>query len=281
MMPIPARSREYRVPHWMAAEPAVRLPVMIGDRQLSAFAAAEVERAARRERLRQHRLAAARMAAHQAARALRAAFGEDLQVIAFGSVIDGARFRLDSDVDLAVSGLPSGRYYEAWALAEAAVREAGGGRVDLLDLDDAPAWLAEVVRLDGEALRMTEPERRAAELRTLLARLGRQREVIRRVAARTGRAATRAATGDAEAIAQMKLDIPAVRPRLVAAATAADLDLLHRFRHRVRHAYEEEYDWRRMEEPLQALDRLEGTLHADFERMQASLHEMVRALEAA
>jgi predicted nucleotidyltransferase len=123
---------------------------MSGDPQFSSFAAAEADRAVRREQLRQRRLAAARQAAHHAARALRAEFGDDLEVYAFGSVIDGSRFRLDSDLDLAVGGLPAGRYYAAWALAEAAVREAGGGRVDLTDLDDAPAWLAAVVRSTGE-----------------------------------------------------------------------------------------------------------------------------------
>jgi hypothetical protein len=59
---------------------------------------------------------------------------------------------------------------------------------------------------------VTEPERRAAELRTLLARIERQRQVMERVA---------------------------VRPRLG------------------------------------------RSLHADFERMQAALLEMIKALESA
>jgi hypothetical protein len=54
---------------------------------------------------------------------------------------------------------------------------------------------------------MTEPERRAAELRTLMARLDRQRTTLERVGARIQRAAARAAHGDAEAAAATALHL--------------------------------------------------------------------------
>jgi predicted nucleotidyltransferase len=76
-------------------------------------------------------------------------------VYLFGSVLDVGRFRLDSDIDLAVSELPTERYYEAWALAE----EASGSdaRLDLVRLEDAPAWLSEEVRIHGGSSRRPSP----------------------------------------------------------------------------------------------------------------------------
>jgi hypothetical protein len=43
-------------------------------------------------------------------------------------------------------------------------------------------------------------------------------------------------------IRRMQLDIPGVRPALLAESTAADLDELRRFRHRFRHAYSADLD---------------------------------------
>jgi hypothetical protein len=165
---------------------------------------------------------------------------------------------------------------------------------------------------------MIEPHRRAAELRTLMARLGRQRTTLQRISQRVQRAAVRAAQGDAEAVAatalhlqhyytavedalvaiaraldgsvpadddwhrqlleQLTLDIPAVRPQLMDAATKAELDVLRRFRHRVRHAYDEDYDWARMTEPLESRNRLETLLPRFFAAVDDLLLELVDAL---
>lgn len=108
-----------------------------------------MERARRRERARQARRVSLKAAACRAARALRVRYGGGITVYAFGSVLDSGRFRLDSDVDLAVLGLPPDRYYEAWAVAEAA---AAAGRLDLVRLEDAPDWLAAEVQTRGERL---------------------------------------------------------------------------------------------------------------------------------
>jgi predicted nucleotidyltransferase len=90
-----------------------------------------------------------RSAAGTAAAALRAHYGASVAVYLFGSVLDPDQFRLDSDLDLAVRGVPSDRYYEAWRLAEAA---AGVGQLDLIRLEDASEWLAAEVQAHGERL---------------------------------------------------------------------------------------------------------------------------------
>lgn len=63
-------------------------------------------------------------------------------------MLDPGRFRLESDIDLAVEGLPSDRLYEAWAAAEAAA----GAELDLVRLEDAPDWLSAEARTRGERL---------------------------------------------------------------------------------------------------------------------------------
>ncbi|MBI3202438.1 MAG: nucleotidyltransferase domain-containing protein [Myxococcales bacterium] len=65
----------------------------------------------------------------------------------FGSIAEG-RPRLDSDVDLAVEGLPPARYFDA--LAE--VAELAGTRVDLVRWEAAPPSLRERVAECGVEL---------------------------------------------------------------------------------------------------------------------------------
>lgn len=102
-----------------------------------------------RERRRQTRLRSARIAASAAADALRGRYGEGIAVYLFGSTLDPARFRLESDIDLAVRGLPPNRYYEACRMAETA---AGTGRLDLIRLEGAADWLVAQVEASGERL---------------------------------------------------------------------------------------------------------------------------------
>jgi len=113
------------------------------------YAAGHVNRALRRERTIQARRVAVRAAARRAAGALRERFGEEIAVYLFGSALDSGQFHMNSDIDLAVLGLPPDRYFEAWALAESA---ADAGPVDFLLLEDAPDWLAAEVRTSGEAV---------------------------------------------------------------------------------------------------------------------------------
>jgi predicted nucleotidyltransferase len=112
------------------------------------YVGAQVGRAQERERARHARRLSMRAAAAEAAAALRERYGKDVVVHVFGSMLDAGRFRLDSDIDLAVLGVPADRYYEAWAVAEAAA----GVRVDLVWLEAAPGWLAAEVLERGERL---------------------------------------------------------------------------------------------------------------------------------
>lgn len=169
---------------------------------------------------------------------------------------------------------------------------------------------------------MTEPERRAAELRTLLAWIAHQRETIERIGERLDRAEVRATsstdpdvsaatalflqhyyTGIEDALLriaeeldgsapsgdewhrllldQMSLDIPEVRPALLTPELSRELHVLRRFRHRVRHAYDEDYEWGKMAEPLEARARATKLLPGFFARITSVVREIIRALEQA
>ena len=69
------------------------------------------------------------------------------RVVLFGSVATGA-CTAESDLDLAVEGLPSATYFAA--LAD--LMELTGGPVDLVRLEEAPASLAERIAAEGRAL---------------------------------------------------------------------------------------------------------------------------------
>jgi hypothetical protein len=58
-----------------------------------------------------------------------------------------------------------------------------------------------------------------------------------------------------ELLGQMTLEISGVRPLLLDSRLHADLDLMRRFRHVVRHAYAADYDWREMQPVLDAAER--------------------------
>ena len=80
---------------------------------------------------------------------------------------------------------------------------------------------------------------------------------------------------------QMSLDIPHVRPALLASDLRMHLDALSRFRHRVRHAHDQDYEWSRMTEPLRARAEVAARLPAFFAETNAAISEIVRALEGA
>ena len=115
----------------------------------SDYAAAHVRRALARDEAREVRRTSLRARARKAAQALYHRYGDGISVYLFGSVVEPGSFRLDSDVDLAVRGVPIDQYYEAWGLAEAVFDD---GRLDLIRLEDAPTWLAEEVERRGELL---------------------------------------------------------------------------------------------------------------------------------
>lgn len=89
--------------------------------------------AARRERWRERALKVAR----SAARVLARDFGAG-EVYAFGSLVAGERFTLESDIDLAAAGFPPAKYLAALGALERLYPEC---RFDLVLLEEAPEVL--------------------------------------------------------------------------------------------------------------------------------------------
>lgn len=81
-----------------------------------------------------------------AARLLRERYGTT-RVVLFGSLAIGT-VTAQSDLDLAVEGLPNASYFAALADLMALV----GGPVDLVRLEDAPVSLAERIAAEGRSL---------------------------------------------------------------------------------------------------------------------------------
>ena len=69
------------------------------------------------------------------------------KVVVFGSLVRG-ELDVDSDVDVAVRGLPAARHFEAMSAAAAAMQRP----VDVVRLEEAPPTLASRVDADGEIL---------------------------------------------------------------------------------------------------------------------------------
>lgn len=111
-----------------------------------------VDGARRRERerttLREQRREQARELAKRAAAILKTDFGAE-EVLLYGSAVHGAWFREDSDIDLAVSGIPASAFWHAWAAISALTADI---EVNLIDLADATAALLQEIRMTGEAL---------------------------------------------------------------------------------------------------------------------------------
>ena len=73
--------------------------------------------------------------ARQAAHLLRKAFGAT-RVVAFGSLAHGAWFNSDSDIDLAVEGVPAEAFWRAWAAVD---RVDSSFAIDLVAIEAASA----------------------------------------------------------------------------------------------------------------------------------------------
>lgn len=68
------------------------------------------------------------------------------RVVLFGSLAHAAWFTLDSDVDLAVEGLPPGAYWEAWRLVEEFINDRP---VDLIELETVRGSLLQAIQRHG------------------------------------------------------------------------------------------------------------------------------------
>ena len=71
------------------------------------------------------------------------------RVILFGSLIQDGQFDKFSDVDLAVEGLSAEQYWNAWRMAEDAIRE---HEIDIVDLDSATQTLKKAIQKWGKEI---------------------------------------------------------------------------------------------------------------------------------
>ncbi|MQA92443.1 MAG: hypothetical protein GEU90_19820 [Gemmatimonas sp.] len=81
-----------------------------------------------------------------------------------------------------------------------------------------------------------------------------------------------------ELLDQLNMEISGIRPAVLDAELYADLDLLRRFRHRVRHAYAAEYDWAEMQNILAAAEALRVRLLRTLADFDAWLQRTIERL---
>lgn len=81
----------------------------------------------------------------QVAKLLKSQF--DVQrVILFGSLAHQAWFTPDSDIDLAVQGLPSSNYWQAWRAIEEII---ANRKIDLVEIETVSPTLKRIIEQDG------------------------------------------------------------------------------------------------------------------------------------
>lgn len=118
--------------------------------------ASYIEAWKRRARAEDHQRAAAREQALTDARKIAALLVAEFgaaEVVLFGSLARGEEFRLDSDIDLAASGISPELFFTA---AAAAAAQTGFG-LDLVPLEDAPAALR--IRIESEGVWLSRAPR--------------------------------------------------------------------------------------------------------------------------
>lgn len=87
-------------------------------------------------------------AAEEAARLLKEDYGAK-KVWIFGSLTDQDRFNKWSDIDLAVQGVPSDRFYSAVGAVTGLISDF---KVDLIDIDNCKDSLAKAVESEGQEI---------------------------------------------------------------------------------------------------------------------------------
>ena len=94
------------------------------------------------------RRTAAWIIARQAAALLKAEFGAE-SVLVYGSVVHGHWFGPDSDIDLAVVGLPPEKFWRAWAALDPL---SGDFVINLVAMETVTATLQTMIEREGVAL---------------------------------------------------------------------------------------------------------------------------------
>lgn len=121
--------------------------VELSPEELAQYRATVRRRQAEREQRQQARQQQGWQVAREAAQLLKQEFGVR-QVWLFGSLLDVQRVRAESDIDLAVEGLPDDRYLEAVAR----LLDLSDFAVDIVQLEHAMPRIREVVQQQGVGL---------------------------------------------------------------------------------------------------------------------------------
>lgn len=82
-------------------------------------------------------------------------------------------------------------------------------------------------------------------------------------------------------LSQMEKDIPGLRPAVIGHETRCLLDDLRRFRHRVRHAYDEELEWAKMERLLETVTTAQKALISDLEEFKRFLAQLIAGMSSS
>jgi uncharacterized protein len=122
--------------------------IQVPTDDMTAFVATARRRRAERQALVAARCERGWSVARRAADLLRREFGAT-RVEAFGSLVHGTAFHARSDVDLAVWGLPTERFFQAVAAVND-LPDAFG--VDLVEVDRCQPALRQVIEREGVAL---------------------------------------------------------------------------------------------------------------------------------
>jgi predicted nucleotidyltransferase len=116
-------------------------------RDYSSYIESWKRRAAEEEKKRREAHLRALNSAEKAAVRLKREFGV-CKVYLFGTCADADRFRLDSDIDIAVLGLKPDLFFKAWATIEEEVEFP----IDLIALEEAPPTLRRRIEKEGVEL---------------------------------------------------------------------------------------------------------------------------------
>jgi predicted nucleotidyltransferase len=224
-------------------------------------------------------------AAEACARLLQERFGAR-QVIFFGSLVGQGPWHADSDIDLAVEGLPPEQFFRAWAALDELLPR--GLRVDLVPLEDVyPEVRArileevevpedpvlalkslvedELMALERVASRMNELMGECADPPTwvelsAMASLIHQfytgaESIFERIALHVDSGLPRSAYWHMDLLNQMAEERPGVRPAVIDQPLHGWLWEYLKFRHFFRHAYGYDLEWARLRPLAEGMKR--------------------------
>lgn len=120
----------------------------IPPEKLEAYKRGARAREARRRQEAERRREAARSVAKEAAHLLKNEFGAE-RVILFGSLVHGAWFHPDSDIDLVITGIAPDAFWRAWAALD---QVSEGFEINLVALGDATENLRHEIEMRGQEL---------------------------------------------------------------------------------------------------------------------------------